>query len=78
MIRWRGSAVFPYVRTSTLQRRQDLYREALEVIRLRHADPDLSTLQNLNHPADYLAALKTAGFQPKPAILAALDRPHNA
>src|SRR6187551_1115389 len=42
MIRWRGSAVFPYVRTSTLQRRRDLYREALEVIRLRHADPDLS------------------------------------
>ena len=42
MIRWRGSAVFPYVRTSTLQRRRDLYRDALEVIRLRHADPDLS------------------------------------
>jgi AraC family transcriptional regulator, regulatory protein of adaptative response / methylphosphotriester-DNA alkyltransferase methyltransferase len=25
-----------------VQRRRDLYREALEVIRLRHADPDLS------------------------------------
>lgn len=42
MIRWRGSAVFPHVRPSTVQRRRDLYREALEVIRERHADPDLS------------------------------------
>ena len=42
MIRWRGSAVFPCVRPSTVQRRRDLYREAVEVIRLRHADPDLS------------------------------------
>jgi AraC family transcriptional regulator, regulatory protein of adaptative response / methylphosphotriester-DNA alkyltransferase methyltransferase len=42
MIRWRGLAVFPCVRPSTVQRRRDLYREALEVIRLRHADPDLS------------------------------------
>jgi len=30
------------VRPSTAQRRRDLYREAVEVIRLRHADPDLS------------------------------------
>jgi AraC family transcriptional regulator, regulatory protein of adaptative response / methylphosphotriester-DNA alkyltransferase methyltransferase len=42
MIRWPGSPVFPFVRTSTLQRRRDLYQEALEVIGLRHADPDLS------------------------------------
>jgi AraC family transcriptional regulator, regulatory protein of adaptative response / methylphosphotriester-DNA alkyltransferase methyltransferase len=42
MIRWRGRSVFPYVRPSTVQRRRDLYREAVEVIRLRHADPDLS------------------------------------
>jgi AraC family transcriptional regulator, regulatory protein of adaptative response / methylphosphotriester-DNA alkyltransferase methyltransferase len=42
MIRWRGSAVFPCVRPSTVQRRRDLYRDAVEVIRLRHADPDLS------------------------------------
>src|SRR4051812_42062261 len=42
VIRSLGSPVLPYVRTSTLQRRRDLYRDALEVIRLRHADPDLS------------------------------------
>jgi AraC family transcriptional regulator of adaptative response / methylphosphotriester-DNA alkyltransferase methyltransferase len=42
MIRWRGCGVFPCVRPSTVQRRRDLYREAIEVIRLRHADPDLS------------------------------------
>src|SRR3954447_22516958 len=42
MIRWRGSPVFPHVRPSTVQRRRDLYTEAVEVIRLRHADPDLS------------------------------------
>src|SRR5512132_182695 len=42
MIRWRGWAVFPCVRPSTVQRRRDLYREAVEVIRVRHADPDLS------------------------------------
>lgn len=29
---------------------------------LRSADPELSTLQNLNHPADYHAALFAAGF----------------
>jgi AraC family transcriptional regulator, regulatory protein of adaptative response / methylphosphotriester-DNA alkyltransferase methyltransferase len=34
--------VFPYVRASTVQRRRDLYSEALEVIALRHGDPDLS------------------------------------
>jgi transcriptional regulator GlxA family with amidase domain len=30
------------VRASTVQRRRDLYREALEVIARRHGDPDLS------------------------------------
>jgi AraC family transcriptional regulator of adaptative response / methylphosphotriester-DNA alkyltransferase methyltransferase len=30
------------VRASTVQRRRDLYSEAIEVIRLHHADPDLS------------------------------------
>ncbi|HEX6653043.1 MAG TPA: helix-turn-helix domain-containing protein, partial [Thermoleophilaceae bacterium] len=30
------------MRPSTVQRRRDLYREALEVIRVHHADPDLS------------------------------------
>jgi AraC family transcriptional regulator of adaptative response / methylphosphotriester-DNA alkyltransferase methyltransferase len=42
MIRWRGWRVFPCVRPSTVERRRDLYREALDVIRRRHADPDLS------------------------------------
>jgi AraC family transcriptional regulator, regulatory protein of adaptative response / methylphosphotriester-DNA alkyltransferase methyltransferase len=42
MIRWPGWGVFPIVRPSTVQRRRDIYREGLEVIRLRHADPDLS------------------------------------
>jgi AraC-like DNA-binding protein len=36
------TAVFPYVRASTVQRRRALYREALEVIARRHGDPDLS------------------------------------
>jgi AraC family transcriptional regulator, regulatory protein of adaptative response / methylphosphotriester-DNA alkyltransferase methyltransferase len=36
------TSVFPYVRASTVQRRRDLYREALEVIRRRHGEPDLS------------------------------------
>src|SRR5215218_2511968 len=38
---WKAS-VFRYVRASTAQRRRDLYRDALEVIALRHGDPDLS------------------------------------
>ena len=42
MIRWRGRAVFPYVRASTVQRRHDLYDEALEVIARRHGEPNLS------------------------------------
>ena len=29
---------------------------------LRGVDPDLATLRNLNHPEDYQAALKAAGF----------------
>ena len=42
VIRWRECGVFPFVRPSTVQRRQEICREGLEVIRLRHADPDLS------------------------------------
>jgi molybdenum cofactor guanylyltransferase len=42
---------------------------------LRPADPKLATLQNLNRPEDYLAALHEAGFAPDPAILAALETP---
>ena len=42
---------------------------------LKSVDPQLSTLQNLNRPEDYLAALAAAGFPPDPAIAAALERP---
>jgi AraC family transcriptional regulator of adaptative response / methylphosphotriester-DNA alkyltransferase methyltransferase len=42
MIQVPKTSVFPYVRASTVQRRRDLYREAIEVIRRRHGDPDLS------------------------------------
>jgi AraC-like DNA-binding protein len=42
MIRLERTGVFPFVRASTVQRRRDLYRDALEVIRRRHGDPDLS------------------------------------
>jgi molybdopterin-guanine dinucleotide biosynthesis protein A len=31
---------------------------------LRAVDPDLGTLHNLNHPADYRAALQCCGFDP--------------
>jgi molybdopterin-guanine dinucleotide biosynthesis protein A len=34
----------------------------IHVDQLRDVDPNLETLQNLNHPDDYLAALKRAGF----------------
>ena len=35
---------------------------------LRAADPELRTLANLNHPADYLAALQLAGFEIAPEL----------
>jgi molybdopterin-guanine dinucleotide biosynthesis protein A len=36
---------------------------------LRDVDPALDSLMNLNHPADYLAALAKAGFEPDPEVL---------
>jgi molybdopterin-guanine dinucleotide biosynthesis protein A len=42
---------------------------------LKGVDPQLATLQNVNRPDDYLAALAAAGFQPDPATLAALGMP---
>ena len=42
MIQVTRTSVSLYVRTSTVQRRRDLYRDAIEVIRRRHGDPDLS------------------------------------
>jgi molybdenum cofactor guanylyltransferase len=38
-------------------------------------DPELDTLKNLNHPADYLAALKRAGFTAPADVLAKLSSP---
>jgi molybdopterin-guanine dinucleotide biosynthesis protein A len=43
------------------------------VAELTTVDPRLVTLQNLNRPVDYLAALAQAGFAPDPAIVAALQ-----
>jgi AraC family transcriptional regulator, regulatory protein of adaptative response / methylphosphotriester-DNA alkyltransferase methyltransferase len=42
MIHLAQMPVFPYVRASTVQRRRELYGEALEVITRQHGDPDLS------------------------------------
>jgi AraC family transcriptional regulator, regulatory protein of adaptative response / methylphosphotriester-DNA alkyltransferase methyltransferase len=42
MIQVPRTSVFLYVRASTVQRRSDLYGEAIEVIRRGHGDPDLS------------------------------------
>ena len=36
---------------------------------LRLVDPQLSTLENLNRPEDYLAALAAAGLNPPPGVL---------
>jgi molybdopterin-guanine dinucleotide biosynthesis protein A len=36
---------------------------------LKSVDPHLHTLMNLNFPADYLDALRLAGFEPDPAVL---------
>jgi molybdopterin-guanine dinucleotide biosynthesis protein A len=43
---------------------------------LRSADAQLATLRNLNRPEDYLNALREAGFEPEPAIVAALETSH--
>jgi AraC family transcriptional regulator, regulatory protein of adaptative response / methylphosphotriester-DNA alkyltransferase methyltransferase len=42
MIQVERTSVFPDVRASTVQRRRDLYSEALDVIARRRGDPDLS------------------------------------
>jgi molybdenum cofactor guanylyltransferase len=47
----------------------------VSVDELRGVDPRLDTLKNLNRPEDYLAALAEAGFEPDPAIVAALGQP---
>lgn len=40
---------------------------------LRGVDPNLDSLRNLNHPADYMAALAAAGFTAPADVLARLD-----
>ena len=42
----------------------DLDTCEVAVDELKSVDPGLTTLMNLNHPEDYLAALKAAGFNP--------------
>lgn len=41
---------------------------------LKQVDPNLQTLMNLNYPADYLAALRLARFEPEPAIVQQLQQ----
>lgn len=45
---------------------------------LRAVDPALCSLQNVNRPGDYLAALAAEGLEPEASILAALERPGSA
>jgi molybdopterin-guanine dinucleotide biosynthesis protein A len=40
---------------------------------LTDVDPQLDTLKNLNHPADYLAALAQSGYTAPPEVLASLN-----
>jgi molybdopterin-guanine dinucleotide biosynthesis protein A len=44
----------------------------VDAAQLRDIDPELHTLRNLNHPADYLAALRKAGFNAPPEVLVSL------
>jgi molybdopterin-guanine dinucleotide biosynthesis protein A len=49
--------------------------QRVPVEELRLADPPLATLRNLNRPEDYMAALREAGFEPEPSVLAAFGMP---
>ncbi len=44
----------------------ELRTREVSVEELRSVDPQLSTLENLNHPQDYLAALAATGFAEAP------------
>jgi molybdopterin-guanine dinucleotide biosynthesis protein A len=44
----------------------ELNTHEVSVDELRSVDPQLSTLENLNHPQDYFTALATAGFVETP------------
>jgi molybdopterin-guanine dinucleotide biosynthesis protein A len=41
---------------------------------LRQVDPDLATLRNLNHPEDYLRALRDGGWSAPPELLMRLSQ----
>ena len=62
--RLRSSLLFDLVST-----RRVAPRELVEV------DPELGTLKNLNHPADYLAALAQSGFTAPADVLAKFSGP---
>ncbi len=47
----------------------------VEESELVDVDPRLDTLKNLNHPADYLAALAQAGFTPPPDFIKLFAKP---
>lgn len=57
--------VFLFERVSTVR---------VRVEELRAVDPELQTLANLNHPADYFAALQAAGFTIAPELRAQIGR----
>lgn len=55
-----------------------LFEEAdtceIPVDQLRRVDPDLSTLENLNQPEDYLKTMKRLGLDPPAGVLQALNQ----
>lgn len=53
---------------------QQLDTLEVPVDQLRAVDPDLTTLENLNHPEDYLDALNRLGFQPTDEILQTFNK----
>ena len=64
---------------ATDQRRPIFLIEQSDTIRipddqLKSVDPELLTLQNINQPADYLAALESSGLTAPPDIIAKLNR----
>jgi molybdopterin-guanine dinucleotide biosynthesis protein A len=60
------------LRTADLFDEADTLRVPIE--ELRGVDPELSTLANLNHPSDYLAALAAEGLAADPAVVEKLTR----
>ncbi len=50
----------------------EVHTREIAVDDLRSVDPALSTLQNLNRPEDYLAALSAAGFPSSPDLLSTI------